>query len=363
MSKKFLHPGEEPREACTNIIDKEVDVPLRNAQDKQTTEQQQPLVSIIIPAYNCSKVITKTLVSVYEQTYQNWEIIIIDDGSTDDTKSALETHMDRIRYFYQENKGTAAARNAGVRRANGGLIAFLDNDDLWLPDKIALQVQAMQENPNIGLVFTDGKLFDENGILKNSLINERIQSWIDQNKDEDPHVVKGWIARELFFGNIIASATSVLLRKESIESVGGFDEQISIADDYDIWLRIAQHYPVVLIYLPLYMWRYREDSASGPKENRGYVWKKAALPVLEKNLFIAPKEMRKEVRLSLSRKYWECGWVDFSQNRLPESRKMFLRSLHHNKLSIYAAGYLLLTFLNPYIINKLRYFKQRIRKE
>jgi len=110
----------------------------------------EPLVSIIVPAWNCARWITATLESVYAQTYRNWEIILVDDGSTDDTRSILDRHMVRLRYHHQENRGTAAARNAGLRKARGELIAFLDDDDLWLPRKHELQVKALRAASECG---------------------------------------------------------------------------------------------------------------------------------------------------------------------------------------------------------------------
>ena len=205
-----------------------------------------PLVSVIIPAFNCAPFISDTLETVYRQTYRNWEIILVDDGSTDDTESALVPHMDRIRYIYQENQGTGAARNAGLERAKGELIAFLDHDDLWLPEKLEMQVRAMHTWPDCGLVFTNGVMFDESGILIDSLISRRLKKWSDGQGSTDSTMVKGWISRQLFFGNLISSASGVLARTSCLEKVGGFDETISVADDYDLWLRIAQRYPPLI---------------------------------------------------------------------------------------------------------------------
>jgi len=290
-----------------------------------------PLVSVIIPAFNCALFISDTLESVCQQTYKNWEIVLIDDGSTDETRSVLAPHLARVRYFYQENKGTAAARNAGIQRSRGELVAFLDHDDLWFPNKLELQVRAIQSYPECGLVFTDGKSFDGSGILKDSLIGYHLQEWIDQHQLSDPAVATGEIFQHLFFGNVIASASSVLVRKQSLESIGCFDERISIADDYDLWLRIALSYPVVLLSSCLYMWRYREDSQSGPMENRYHRWTRACITVLEKHSKITPAEIRPAVRARLSRMYWDCGKRDFCQNRFRDSRDMFLGCLRYHR--------------------------------
>lgn len=320
---------------------------------------QTPLVSVIIPAYNCARFINDTLLSVYKQTYRDWEIIVVDDGSTDDTKDALAPHMERIRYCFQENRGAAAARNAGVRTARGDLIAFLDNDDIWLPEKLEVQVRAMQNWPDCGLVFTDGKTFTESGIRSDSVISGRLHGWINENKVSDPMVAKGWFARELFFVNEISSASSVMVRKESLETVGDFDERITITDDYDLWLRIAQRYPVVLIRSCLYMWRWRNDSQSGAISDRQHRWRESSIIVLEKHWPVAPKEIRSTVRAHLAKMYWNCGRTYFDRDRFRDSRKMFFGCLRHNRIFFPAVLFLLASYLTPSFINKLRNIKGR----
>ena len=322
-----------------------------------------PLVSIVIPAYNCARWIDETLRSVYRQTYRNWEIILVDDGSTDDTKAALAPHMDRIRYYLQENGGTAAARNTGLQRARGELIAFLDNDDIWLPEKLNLQVRAMQTWRDCGLVFTDGRTFGESGLRGKPLISRLLDRWIHDHKTSDPMVANGWLSREFFFKNHISSASSVLVRKECLETVGAFDERIAIADDYDLWLRIAQRYPIVLIRSCLYMWRWREDSQSGPPVSREHRWTEASIRVLEKHWPAAPPEIRTAVRTQLSKMYWSCGRTYFDQNRFQDSRKMFLACLHHNRVFVPAMLFLLASYFSSSFIDWLRSIKRQVRRE
>src|SRR5262245_47736384 len=244
-----------------------------------------PLVSVVVPAYNCAPLIGETLESVYGQTYGNWEVIVIDDGSTDETRAALAPHIGRIRYFHQENRGTAAARNAGVRQARGELIAFLDHDDIWLPQKLELQVQVIQGSSECALVFTDGETFTADGIRKPSVISTRFDRLIDAHRTEDLMVVKGDIFRNLLFGNEIASASAVVVRRECLERAGGFDEGIAISDDYDLWLRIARQHMVALIRRRLYKWRWHDASQSGPIGDLGarmHRWREAGLLVQEK---------------------------------------------------------------------------------
>lgn len=329
--------------------------------DERSRKSPKPLVSVIIPAYNCAPFIDATLESVYSQTYRNWEIILVDDGSTDHTRDALAPHMERIRYYFQENRGTAAARNAGVRRARGAFIAFLDNDDVWLPEKLDVQVRALQSWPDCSLVFTDGKIFTESGIFRDSVISSHVAAWINQDGISDPMVVKGWFARELFFGNAIASASSVMVRKDCLESVGGFDEKILISDDYDLWLRIAQRYPIAVIRSCLYMWRWREDSQSGAILSRQHRYTEAVITVLEKHWLHAPADIRTAVRTQLSKMYWFCGRAYFDQSRFQESRKMLLGCLRFDKVFVPAMLFLLASHFSPSFIDRLRSIKRRLR--
>jgi hypothetical protein len=127
--------------------------------------------------------------------------------------------------------------------AGRGAFCILDNDDIWLPEKLDTQVRALQCWPDCSLVFTDGSIFDDSGILQNSLISKTLSEWIHLHGTPDPLVAKGWLTREFFLLNQITSASSVLARKECIDIVGSFDENISICDDYDLWLRLSLRYP------------------------------------------------------------------------------------------------------------------------
>lgn len=319
-----------------------------------------PLVSVIIPGYNCANYITETLESVYNQTYQNWEIIFIDDGSTDQTAKVLDPYMDRITYFYQDNKGTAGARNAGIQKAHGELLAFLDNDDLWRPEKLELQVDAMQAHPDVALVFTDGVIFSGDEIVQSSVIAPRLRDWMAIHGNRHSRVFVGSMAYEFYLQNFITSASAVLIRKACVDDVGGFDEKIRIADDYDLWLRIAQHYRIAFLSCRTYMWRCRSSSQSGPLEQRGYVWGIAAARVLEKHLSAASQKLRTIISKSLADLYFSCGYTLFAEEDFQQSRKHFLRSLHYKRLHIRSCFYLLFSYMNPILIRMLRHIKQQM---
>jgi GT2 family glycosyltransferase len=194
----------------------------------------QHLVSIIMPAYNAGKYLAESIGSVLSQTHAGWELIVINDGSSDNTgevTQSLATADKRIRYFAQPNGGQAAARNKGLREARGDLVAFLDADDLWLPQKLESQLTVL-EAMNVDLVYSGGYIFSEDTTECSAGQFSII-----------PGETQGSEMFHLLFGfNSIATLT-VLVRRESLDAVGLFDENRAYqnCEDYDLWMRLAQN--------------------------------------------------------------------------------------------------------------------------
>ncbi|MBI4833572.1 MAG: glycosyltransferase [Planctomycetes bacterium] len=193
-----------------------------------------PLVTVIMPTYNHGQFIGEAVESVLNQTYKNIELIIIDNYSEDNTEKIVSSFKDtRIKYFKLRNNGViAASRNEGVRKATGRYIAFLDSDDIWLPFKLERQLNFLEENKDVGLVYGRAEIFGES----------------DSSGIEFPHlkyVKTGWLFDGLLKRNFIGILT-VLLKKECLEDVGVFDEDVQIrsAEDYDLWLRISKKYKI-----------------------------------------------------------------------------------------------------------------------
>jgi teichuronic acid biosynthesis glycosyltransferase TuaG len=190
-----------------------------------------PLVSVIMPAYNAAGHIQEAINSVIAQTFSNWELIIVDDGSIDETSSIIANNNDkdiRIRIFYQENGKQGKARNLGLAHARGMYIAFLDADDLWMPEKLEIQLREIKEK-SVDLVFSDSYIFSDSNVSDRS----RKMNTLNQ-------IFKGEDALRLFIiGNRIPALT-VLAKKEKIHLVTGFSEKISIqnAEDYHLWLKM-----------------------------------------------------------------------------------------------------------------------------
>jgi glycosyltransferase involved in cell wall biosynthesis len=183
-----------------------------------------PTVTVIIPAYNQSRYLGEAVQSVLAQTYGDFEIVVVDDGSTDDTRSVAAGFTDpRVRYIYQQNRGLSAARNTGIRHARGALLTFLDSDDLFLPEKLGLLVAALDENPHVGFVAGQAVLIDE--------VSRPVGEVFDRGLPAD--------RSELLLGNPL-HVGSVLLRREWQERVGLFDETLRSYEDWDMWLRLVR---------------------------------------------------------------------------------------------------------------------------
>jgi glycosyltransferase involved in cell wall biosynthesis len=212
----------------------------------------QPLVSIIIPAYNPGGLIRETILSVLAQTYANYEIIVVDDGSTDDTAEIVKRIDDpRLKYYFQPNSGLPAKpRNKGVELARGAYLAFLDHDDVWLPRKLEVQMAVVDKDPLIGLVCANG-YFMPGGDKTRRLMVKGIKS--------------GYLKDRTFLpGNVVFQSTA-LVRKECFKRVGGFNEdpELKAIEDYDLWLRLYAKYPCYFLEEPLAYYRVSLLSASG----------------------------------------------------------------------------------------------------
>ena len=184
-------------------------------------------VSIIIPAYNRAKVLPRAINSVLTQTYQDFEIIIVDDCSRDNTDKIIKQFTDpRIRYIkHKHNKGGNAARNTGIKEARGEFIAFLDSDDEWLSDKLNKQMKLFAENgPSVGLIYAGQRCYDENNGKDFDYIGDKT----------------GSVFSDMLVHNYIGSLSVVIVRAEYIHKVGGLDEQLKSCQDWDFYIRLSR---------------------------------------------------------------------------------------------------------------------------
>ena len=212
-----------------------------------------PAVSVILPTYNRAAMLCEAIESVRAQTYLDWELIVVDDGSTDETPQAVAGFARedvRIRLIRQENRRLPEARNSGIRASQGRYVAFLDDDDLWVPEKLALQMRQMESAPQLGLSYTLSYNVDRKGRL--------YRVWPDH---------PGLTYTELFERNFIP-CSSVLIRRACLDVAGVFDPSLRRAADYDLWLRVAREFSVAYVPYPLLIYRrHGANATSDPWEN------------------------------------------------------------------------------------------------
>lgn len=188
----------------------------------------QPLISVIIPAYNTVGTISESIDSVLGQTYKHYEIIVVDDESPDDVANfATKRYGSKITLVRQKNTGLAGARNTGINHAKGDYVAFLDSDDVWLPGKLKAQAQQIAEHPD-GDIFYTNCFFWEDG--------RKTGQWTELHRQKN-----GQIARELIARKVMLPVLTVVAKLETVRKVGMFDEAFRQVEDYDLWLRIATH--------------------------------------------------------------------------------------------------------------------------
>ena len=193
-----------------------------------------PEVSVIIPTYNRKEVLPRALNSVLSQEDTAFEVLVIDDGSTDKTDRLIAEKYPQVSYFYQSNQGPAAARNRGLERARGKWIAFLDSDDEWMPGKLSAQLAFFEQHPNERIAQTE-------------------EIWVRNGRRVNPmkkHRKYGGLIFEKCLPLCIVSPSAVMIHREIFDAVGLFDESLPACEDYDLWLRIAARFPVGFIEKP-----------------------------------------------------------------------------------------------------------------
>jgi glycosyltransferase involved in cell wall biosynthesis len=206
--------------------------------------RQPGLVSVVIATYNCRQYVCHAIASVLKQTYVWFELHVVDDGSTDGTAEAVAPFLEdrRVHYHYQPNAGHANAKNHGVRLCRGEFVAFCDADDMWLPDKLALQVSRFAGNDRLGVVYTRTALMNEHGAL------------LPRDPSDEPVYPSGRVTADLFKINFVPFGTA-LVRRRCFDEVGLFDPRHGTSIDWEMWLRISLHYDFLFLDGETYVYR------------------------------------------------------------------------------------------------------------
>jgi glycosyltransferase involved in cell wall biosynthesis len=254
-------------------------------------------ISVNIPVYNDEKYVRETLKSVLDQTFKDIEVIVIDDGSADRTGEIVGSFKDpRLKYYYQDNSGIGAARNTAISKSAGEYIAFLDHDDLWLPEKLEKQMALFENNPRLGLVFCDATLFNEKRDLYRMYASRKPP--------------RGMVFRELL-ADYFLSLDTVVIRRSVLEDVGLFPSHMMMAEECDLFLRIAYKYPFDYIDEPLARYRVHKKNYSHGRDLQGIMEERETLenlrkwiPGFENDFNTESSKRRRALLIREARIYW-----------------------------------------------------------
>jgi len=298
-----------------------------------------PMVSVVIPTYNRADLIQKTLDSVLAQSYPHIEIIVVDDGSTDDTQQVVAKYNGSIQYIGKVNGGEASARNMGIRSAQGKYIACLDSDDLWQPFKLEKQV-ALLEQSQAAWVYCDAELFD-------GATGRKIGLYSQQH-----YPYHGSVAQRLLLDDFIA-CPSPLIRREIFEDVGYFNEShiLRMRSDWEMWLRIAACYPIA--YLPEALARYRVHAGSASQQEDVRRLHQSQMKVIENALSYAPEVYNMVRRKALAEQYIRTGRSLIGQGNIIEARSMFAQAIRSSPAQLQAYQFFVITLLGQPIVKRL----------
>jgi len=250
-----------------------------------------PTVSVIIPAYNAERTILETVQSVQNQTFQDFEIIVIDDGSKDSTLDVLRQIDDsRLRVFSYENAGVSAARNRGLTKASGEFISFIDAADLWTPDKLEFQLEALKKHSSAGVAY----------------------SWTINMRDDEGELsffqgasrnIGGNVFSELLLGNFVGSGSNILVRREAVDSTRLFSENLSTYADWEFYLQLAEKWNFVVVPRNQILYRKTNTSMSA----KGDTTEQEGLYTIELVFQKVPPELQKLKNKSIACLYRYCS--------------------------------------------------------
>ncbi len=298
-----------------------------------------PTVSVIIPTYNRAHVLGRSIQSVLNQTFQDFELIIVDDGSTDDTESLLNRFSSKkIKYVrHQGNRGRSVTRNTGIRLAKGDYIAFLDDDDEWMPEKLDKQMKIIgTAPPEVGVVFTKFKQYD------------RFGNYVPQRKLPKK---EGNIFKQLL-GEYFIGLQTILVKKECFDKAGLFSERILYAQDWDLLLRISQHYQFLYIDEPLAIVHEQPEGRS--------LKHKRHLVDIQRMLKMYFPQIKRD-RKVLARYYYQIAHLSYILGRIGHARYYYIKSLKAYPLDIVVIIAFLTSFFGIKIYTVLYTLYQRRR--
>jgi glycosyltransferase involved in cell wall biosynthesis len=306
-----------------------------------------PTVSVVIPAYNAAPWIAETIDSVLAQTFSDFEVIVVDDGSTDETPNIVSSYEDSIRYLRKRNGGSASARNAGIRAAQGAYIAFVDADDLWMPQKLELQMDLLSNDIDLAWVYSDAFVVEE----KSDNVLYRAGEHVSLHA--------GDILRPLVLHDFIPSPTPIV-KREVFAVAGYFDESLRRSEDWDMWLRIAAELRASFVDQPLAKYRRHSLGKTGTIDLE-YTFQSRML-IIEKALAQNPKRLSGLRDQAIANVYSGVGRLMLKRGASVNARAMFRRAVRLCPRDIKLSSYWLATFLPPRLLKSLTQIRRLVRQ-
>jgi glycosyltransferase involved in cell wall biosynthesis len=269
-----------------------------------------PEVSVIIPTYNSSRYLTQAVDSILGQSFKDYEVLVIDDGSTDDTQAVMRRYGSPVRYIHKENGGVSTARNRGIAESRGRYVAFLDADDTWFPDKLERQLRALKENPGYRACYAAFAVCD----------CDLLPGEVRRSKR------RGLAIEDLLsYGNVVGTPSTVLCERSLFEATGSFDIEMSQCADWDMWVRLASHTEFLYLDEPLATYRQHEANMS----LNAALLERDSMRVLEKG-FAAPElasSLRARRRAAFARNYMVLAGTYFQARQYRDFARCAARSL------------------------------------
>jgi glycosyltransferase involved in cell wall biosynthesis len=281
-----------------------------------------PLVTVVIPAYNASRTITAALESVFAQTFTDYDVVVVDDGSTDDTAARVAEWGHRLRLIRQTNRGPGAARNAGLEHGDGRLVAFLDADDVWMPRKLERQVAYFERYPDTGLLHSAALVSRSPG--------RALLETLDRRAADAPLDAPTRVFCQLFQGSLEINTLTVMTTRDVLAAVGGFDERRELhVEDWDLWLRIASRYQVG--YLPEPLAVHRPGGAMSSLIERTFCGQRTVInqsaELCLRGCSLHASVAQDCLRARESRLDRDLGYERFWSGRVADAREAYARSL------------------------------------
>ncbi|MFA5309350.1 MAG: glycosyltransferase [Dehalococcoidales bacterium] len=315
-------------------------------------------ITVMIPTYNYAQYLGAAIQSVLDQTYQDFEIIVVDDGSTDNTREVVDSFKDtRIRYIRQENRGVAAAANVAIKAATSEYITGIGADDLFLPQNLELKVKIMDARPELGMVYSDVYLFDDStGETIGKLWRDPkgYYPWLDPIKAARNPL------KEILYKGCFILIQAALIRREVFNKVGCYDESLPTHEDWELVVRILQNYPAEIIDMPLLKMRRHQSNLSDNQEKMYQGAVTALMKVIRSGTLT--KQEQKVLRKRLFPQHIRYGRRALLEGRTAAARKALLAGIKINPQQPKPYAYLTFSLLGSRMFLTLNKWKKGLRR-